>query len=199
MPTLSSHKARQTVRSLIAIPILVLAATCGFADDTGGEISSSPEIDVDTLSYEDSLSIGLASPKRAFTRSMLGTFVPLPTLVLAVPGIIVGPSLGYFHAGMPNRAMIGVGIRIIGVGGMLSSFAICGWDCGPGDDNYDIAWAVFIGSGGIVVGSAAYDLLTIKRQVRNHDAKLLDQKSLAFRPVYYPNMRALGAGLTLRF
>jgi hypothetical protein len=186
--------------TLLVVPLFVLLTSVGFADDVDEKVSTdATRISVDTLSYEDSLAIGLASPKRAFTRSMLGTFVPLPTIVFTVPGLVVGPSLGYFHAGMNGRAWTGIGIRAVGVGGMLSSFAICGWDCGPGDKNYDIAWAVFIGSGGIVVGSAIYDLATMKGRIRKHNAALLAPKSLSFRPVYYSNMRAFGAGLQLRF
>ncbi len=168
-------------------------------DTPADSLSDTLKVVTDTLTYADSLAIGLKSPERAFRHSALGTFVPLPTLILTVPGLIVGPSLGYFHAGMPGRAWSGIGLRVLGIGGMVSSFAICGWDCGPGESAYDIAWAVFIGSGGLVVGSVIYDLAVIKRDVRRHNAGLLASRSLSVRPVYLQNLRTFGAGLQLRF
>src|SRR3990172_7528636 len=37
----------------------------------------------------------LKSEKTAFNLSFWGTVAPLPTIILAAPGLIVGPSLGY--------------------------------------------------------------------------------------------------------
>jgi hypothetical protein len=136
------------------------------------------------------------SEQQAFNRSLYGTLIPLPTLVFTLPGLIAGPSLGYFYGGKPGRAWTGIGLRTAGVGGMVSSFAICGWDCGPGDDSYDLAWAVFIASGALVVGSAVYDIATVKGAVRDRNERLLGDR-WEISPRYFSRSR--GIGLQVRF
>ena len=74
------------------------------------------------------------SESAAFKASLWGTLLPLPTIVLTIPGLIGGPSIGYFTSGLKSRAWMGIGIRTVGVGGAISAFAICGWDCGPNCD-----------------------------------------------------------------
>jgi hypothetical protein len=124
------------------------------------------------------------------------TLVPTATLVLAVPGIIVGPSTGYFFAGMPGRAWTGIGIRIAAIGGMISSFAICGWDCGPGDEAYNIAWAAFLTGAAITVGSAIYDIGTVKKAVRRKNAERMTARGRLV-PAYFADSKAFG--LKMRF
>jgi hypothetical protein len=130
---------------------------------------------------------------------MIGTLVPLPTIVLTLPGIIVGPSLGYFYGGMPGRAWTGIGLRVVGVGGVVSSFVICGWDCGPKDSSYDIAWAVFLAGAGLTVGSAIYDLADIKPAVRKRNEKLKSGPEISISPTYFADAGASGFRLTIRF
>jgi len=55
---------------------------------------------------------------------------------------------------------------------MISSFVICGWDCGRGDAAYDIAWVVFLTSGGAFIGSAIYDIATVKGAVLRQSRSL---------------------------
>lgn len=145
----------------------------------------------------DTTSFQQKSENAAFNYSLFGTLIPTATLVLAYPGLLIGPSTGYFYAGQGGRAWTGIGVRALATGGMLSAFAICGWDCGKGDDAYDVAWAVFIASGGVFVGSAIYDIATVKGAVRerNHTFKA----SLAVAPIYSPARREVGLRLSLRF
>ncbi len=139
------------------------------------------------------------SPSTAFKYSLWGTIAPLPTLVLTLPAIIVGPSLGYFYGGMPGRAWLGIGLRTAGLGGMVSSFAICGWDCGPGDSGYDIAWAVFLAGGGLTVVSAIVDIASVKGDIRERNEKLAAKAQLTAGPMYFPMTKTVGVGLALRF
>ncbi len=147
----------------------------------------------------DTIQPPFKSPSRAFTYSLVGTLAPLPTLVLTLPAIIVGPSLGYFYGGMPGRAWLGIGLRTAGMGGMVLSFVICGWDCGPGDSGYDIAWATFLAGGGLTVVSAIVDIASVKGAVRRQNEKLKEKSDLAVIPMYFPMTNTVGMGLSLRF
>jgi hypothetical protein len=138
------------------------------------------------------------SENQAFHRSLYGTLIPFPTLVLTLPGLIVGPSLGYFYAHMPGRAFTGIGLRSAGLGGVVSSFLICGWDCGPGQDNYNLAWGVFLGSSALVVGSAIYDIATIKRAVRHRNAKM-SSAQLTVSPRYFVQSKGVGMQVQIFF
>jgi len=123
-----------------------------------------PEQINDKIIFQSSDSLLLRSESRAFNLSLWGTIATHQTIILAVPGIIVGPSLGYIYGDMPGHDWKGIGIRAVGVGGMLSSFAICGWGCGPGESAYTTAWIVFVTSAGLVVVSAVYDIASIKKR-----------------------------------
>lgn len=145
----------------------------------------------------DTASFQQKSENAALNYSLFGTLIPTATLVLAYPGLLIGPSMGYFYTGQGGRAWTGIGVRALATGGMISAFGICGWDCGEGDDAYNVAWAVFIASGGVFVGSAIYDIATVKRAVRERNQSLSPSFGLA--PTYSPARRELGLRLSLRF
>jgi hypothetical protein len=140
----------------------------------------------------------LKSPDKATRYSILGTILPIPTIVLAYPGLLFGPSLGYFYADQPGRAWTSIGIRALATGGAISSFAICGWDCGRGDEAYDIAWAVFLVSGGVFVGSVFYDWATVGPAVRRQN-DALKHAQWRIEPAFSARTRTLGLRLSLRF
>lgn len=139
----------------------------------------------------------LKSEKTALRYSLIGTLAPTATLILAYPSLLIGPSMGYFYADEPGRAWKGIGIRALATGGMISAFGICGWDCGEGDSEYNIAWAVFLASSGAFVGSAIYDIATVERTVRHHNESL--QISWTVAPVYSPRDRTIGLRIGMRF
>ena len=140
----------------------------------------------------------LKSPSIAFQKSLFGTLVPLPTLIFTLPGIIVGPSLGYFYGDMPGRAWSGIGLRFLGVGGMVSPIFIC-WDCSKGERRYTLSWVLFLAGAGLTVGSTIYDLGDIKSAVRNHNEKLKRRGKISITPTYFTDAKATGLSLTLRF
>lgn len=146
----------------------------------------------------ENVSPELKSESRALGYSLVSTLVPTATLILAVPGLIVGPSTGYFYAGMPGRAWAGIGLRVVGVGGMVGSFAICGWDCGPGESAYNVAWAVLLSSAGILVSSAVYDIATVKAAVRKQNTALGGLGD-SITPVYFTDSGAFGLKLNYHF
>ncbi len=201
---------KQFVASQILLPALIIVV--GILTEPGysqpsGEISCpchnrfllASAMEPDSADSVDSVSVVLKSPSAALAHSLIGTLVPLPTIVLTFPGIIFGPSLGYFYAGMSGRAWTGIGLRAVGVGGMASSFVICGWDCGPGQKGYDIAWAVFIAGGALAVGSAIYDLASVKPNVRKHNDKIKSGLGVSIGLRYYADARAPGIAIALTF
>ncbi len=157
-----------------------------------------PSADHGFLVTSDSVASNLPVPAQAEKKSLLYTLLPLPTLVLTVPALIAGPSAGYFYGGLNGRAWAGIGIRTLALGGMFSAFGICGWDCGPGESAYNIAWAVFIGSGAILAGSAIYDIATVKEAVRNHNARG-HQSLITIYPGYAQQLGAFTITLSKRF
>lgn len=169
-----------------AVGVSTTLVTAAFGEETSGSYT----VDTATPPFR--------SPAGAFNRSLLGTLIPLPTLILTVPGIVVGPSLGYFYGGKPGRAWMGIGLRVAGLGGMVSSFAICGWDCGPGDSGYDMAWIVFIAGGGLTVGSAIVDIATVKGAVRKRNEEVGAQPIASIGPIYLPNAKTVGLGVRIR-
>lgn len=123
----------------------------------------------------------------------------LPTILLTGSGLIIGPSLGYFYAGRPGRAFLGIGFRTaVGFGSLIGAFATCGWDCGPGDGAYDAAWGI-IGAGTVLMaGSAIYDIAKVGRAVRAQNLKR-DKLKLSVLPEYYPGSKALGLRAKITF
>lgn len=140
----------------------------------------------------------LKSENKAFNLSLWCTVLPTLTLIGSPFGLIAGPSIGYFYGGVPGRGWFGIGIRTVGVGGMISSFAICGWDCGPGDSNYGLAWLVFGTGGAIVLGDIIYDLATVKKAVRKHN-RSLQKTGWMLVPVYLGEHNAGGLQLRVTF
>jgi len=176
----------------------------GQAQNIQGEISpdvcSFPMVITGTVdsAVTDSVARQIKSESTALNYSLLLTLVPTATLFLVVPGLIVGPSTGYFYAGMPGRAWTGIGLRTVGIGGMVSSFAIYGMNCGPGQDAYNLAWAVFITGAAITAGSAIYDISTVKAAVRRKNEALssaLGRIMLA----YFADSKAFGLRMQFSF
>ena len=150
----------------------------------------------DTIIIQGGDSLNLKSESRAFNLSFWGTIAPLPTLVFTLPGVIVGPSLGYFYGGMKGRAWLGIGIRTAGVGGIISSFIICGWDCGPGYSGYNTAWIVFVSSIGVTVISAVFDIASIKKEIRKKNKSIMNPR-LTFTPKYFAHTKSVGFAFNL--
>lgn len=187
-----------------AVMCAILIANTAYAQSlpektpsTGRDYPTSSIGEIDTTVAEKDSTL-IKSENTALNYSLLLTLVPTATLVLAAPGLIIGPSTGYFYAGMPGRAWTGIGIRVVGIGGMISSFAICGWDCGPGDKAYNIAWAAFLSGAAITVGSAIYDIGTVKKAVRRKNEELTAAHGRLV-PAYFADSKAFGLKIHFSF
>jgi hypothetical protein len=129
------------------------------------------------------------NPGKAGKRSLLYTLVPLPTLVLAIPALIVGPSTGYFYGGMKGRAWSGIGVRTLAFGGMIAAVGACYNYCSDGSQL--AAGLAFFAAGGLLLGSAIYDMASVKKAVRNHNQRP-HEKPFAVYPTYFPSVKAVG-------
>ena len=126
------------------------------------------------------------SEATAFQRSLLGTVIPMGAgwaIALAsggddnsavaglaglsfTGGLIVGPALGYFHAGKPGRAWAGIGARVLGLGAMVGALAES-WECSGSE--CDPATAVYVAGSILTIGSASYDIASVKGAVRRQN------------------------------
>ena len=114
-----------------------------------------------------------------------------PGLLIA-GGLIVGPTLGYSSAGLSGRGWRGAGIR---TGLTLLSFgpamAICGWNCGKGDKEADLAWLIIATGSGLSLASAIYDISHVEQNVRRHNATR-PGPGFSIAPMYAPGQRSVG-------
>ena len=156
-----------------------------------------PEQTKDTITIQGGDSLLVKSESRAFRSSLLGTIAPLPTLILIIPGLIVGPSLGYFYGGMPGRAWKGIGLRVVGIGGMIGAVLYC-WNCIPEQTDFTLNWIVLLSSAGLVVGSAVYDIASIKKAIRKKNASI-PNIGLTLAPRYFVHTKSVGLALSYKF
>jgi hypothetical protein len=137
------------------------------------------------------------SESTALGWSLWGTLVPLPTLYLTVPGLIVGPSLGYFYAGMSGRALIGIGIRTVAVGGII---AVLGIGLSDNIDSEDEPYIAALGFGSILllVVDVVHDISVVKSHVRKRNAKL-QESGWRISPQYFSESQTVGLNISYSF
>lgn len=91
----------------------------------------------------------------------------LPALLITT-GVLLGPSLGYMNSGRAGHGWAMFGLRTgVLLGATAAAFGMCGWDCSSGEAGG--ATAIALAGAGLVVGSAIYDIATIRRSVRERN------------------------------
>ena len=157
--------------------------------------------------------VKLKSEKKAMTMSIAATVVPwavfLPlglreshepgmnggeaVALVAALAIPIGPSLGYFYAGATGRGLLGMGLRLVGIAGILGGGF--GRDA-SGDEGLMTGFIV----GGVcaLAGSYIWDFAGLKRAVRRHNLKVQGLQ-VAMAPVVSTRTRALGMQVRLSF
>jgi len=109
-------------------------------------------------------------------------------------GLFVGPSMGYFSAGLGGRGLKGLGIRVgLAAATGMAAFAVCGMDCTEGQSKYDAANVIMLGGAGLIVVSAIYDISHLRQNVRRRAERATNRLSLT--PTYEGAGRA---GLRIR-
>jgi hypothetical protein len=150
--------------------------------------------------------IKLKSEGAAFALALAGTLLPWGLVALAFPSdnndsliglsflaCSLGPSPGYFYAGLPGRAWGGIGIRALGLGAFLVGVAIA-WD--EGDEI--LPTALVIGGVVVYVGSTIFDLAGVTKAVRKNNARA-GRASLNVVPVLSPKSKTVGLSVQLAF
>jgi len=110
-------------------------------------------------------------------------------------GLVVGPSLGYFYAGQPGRAWLGVGLRTLGFGGLIAAVA-ASWDC-YGAECAKARAAAAVGSA-LTLGWVIYDIATVRGAVRRHN-EVAQGVSVRVAPTYSSRRHAAGVSVQLTF
>jgi Na+-transporting NADH:ubiquinone oxidoreductase subunit NqrE len=119
--------------------------------------------------------------------------------LLIASGVVLGPAIGYWSAGMSGRGWKTLGLRTgLFLLSFLPAFAICGWDCTVGDRDYDLAWAVIASGAGFGAASAVYDLARMKRNVRAHRVRQT-APGIGITPTYIPQTHTLGLRVSVVF
>lgn len=119
----------------------------------------------------DSLRRFTRSESKAFRYSLLSTLIPAPSGILTIPGLIIGPSTGYFYGGCPKRGLSGVALRsLIGAGALI-------WNS-ESDDTQSIA----ITYAGLTLASAAYDIVKVRGVIRERNRRIMKQVSTPGNP-----------------
>jgi hypothetical protein len=154
--------------------------------------------------------VKLKSESTAVMLSAVGTLVPLALAslrsssprhesdasdaVLAV-SMLVGPSLGYFYAGLVGRGFGGLGVRAIGLAGLIGGLSLL-----LDDMNKKPALGVplLLAGGVLFFGSMFYDLAKVRKAVRRHNSRL-QGVSLNVAPVLAPKSKTVGLSLQLGF
>lgn len=154
--------------------------------------------------------VKLKSESTAVMLSVVGGLVPLGLAVLAsgssghessaldgfiLASMAVGPSLGYFYAGLPGRGLKGVGARAIGLAGLIGGFLFL-WD--EMDKKPALGVSLALGGGALFLYSTFYDMTTIRTAVRTRNNKY-QGVSLNVAPVLAPKSRTVGLSLQLGF
>jgi hypothetical protein len=163
---------------------------------------------------QTSPSINLKSEKKAMTLSLVGTLASLAMFLpfglreghdpgglnggeaIALVGALalpVGPALGYFYTGATGRGFLGIGLRLLGIAGMV------GGGFGLNGSGEETLMKVFIVGGACVtVASTIYDFATLKKTVRRHNLKAKSMQ-MAVAPVVLPKSRTYGLQFQLSF
>jgi hypothetical protein len=154
--------------------------------------------------------VKLKSESTAVMLSAVGTLVPLALASLRsssprhesgasdailAASMLVGPSLGYFYAGLVGRGFVGLGVRAIGLAGLIGglSFLLDEMNKKPA-----LGVPLLLGGGALFFGSMFCDLAKVREAVRKRNDRIRNA-SLNIAPVLSPRSKTVGLSLQLGF
>lgn len=152
----------------------------------------------------------LKSEALAFRLSLYGTLVPLFIGLLgfryAYLGCLIGPSLGYFYAGLWGKALRGIGIRTLAAGVFFAGAALGSAGLivavigGAGAVGGVLSVAGLLALGGVILfaGSSLLDIFSVKSAVWEHNERLKEKK-LSLAPFYIPSSKTIGIQVQFSF
>jgi hypothetical protein len=154
--------------------------------------------------------VKLHSESTAVMLSAVGTLVPLALASLRFSSLryegdasgaileasmLVGPSLGYFYAGLVGRGFGGLGVRAIGLAGLIGGVSFLSDEM---NKKPALGVPLMLGGGVLFFGSMFYDLAKVRKAVRKHNSRLQDL-SLNVAPVLSPKSKTVGLSFHLDF
>ena len=154
--------------------------------------------------FSSSSGLKLRSEHNALSASLIGTSCSWGLMLVASAAgayelgavgffaLPVGPSLGYFGAGLQGRAWGGLLLRALGLAGVVGGLALALED----EAGSAAVYAAFFGGAALVVGSTIYDLATVRRAVRKRNERIRGA-SLNVAPVLSPKSKTVGLSLQL--
>jgi hypothetical protein len=101
--------------------------------------------------------------------------------------------LGYYYGDLSGRGLKGVGVRAIGLAGMIGGYLI-----GAGEGFSPLGMPLIICGCGVYVFSTLYDMAKIRQAVRERNSRI-QKASLNIVPILAPKSRAFGLSLQLGF
>ncbi len=143
---------------------------------------------------------GLRSENAAFLISLVGTVLPVG-IALSVPddgirttredllflGTAIGPSLGYFYCGRVWRGLLTVVLRLA-LAGATYGFST----------NEDALNGLGYVTAGLYIGSAIFDLVSVRKAVRKRNEAVRARKRLDVSVAPFIMARAKGAGIRIQ-
>ncbi len=161
------------------------------------------------------------SEQAAYIRSLMGTAAPVLVGIsimklalednhggaagvgaaLAAAGILIGPSLGYFHAGCPERGVRGIMLRsgTAALTGVVAAEIASQPSSGFANfSNFENAAIAVLFGCGLVLVEAMYDVDAVKGTVRARNAELLSSSKLRIGPALLQDGRAPGLRAEVR-
>ncbi|UCC45322.1 MAG: hypothetical protein JSU65_05225 [Candidatus Zixiibacteriota bacterium] len=154
----------------------------------------------------------LKSPQAATNLSLFGTLAPVGLGIMMTPnqsygfglreatcltaivgGIVVGPGLGHAYAGNYGRLWVGMGLRLLAVGGAMTVMALT-WN----DSDSETGAAAGFASLVLLGGSAIADIAAAGRSARNYNEKH-GLTGFTITPTYFAEHDACGLTFALNF
>ena len=99
--------------------------------------------------------------------------------VLMALGPIFGPSVGFSRAGVADRALLGIGLRLVGAGLILTGlpdrgdpvYTLAGSSSYSEDRSRSFGQPLVLTGTALLVGSLAFDLASIERRVASQPSR----------------------------
>ncbi len=211
-------------RILVTIMFLLAAGIARAQEEYTEKNEQEERLPSDYITYADTIPgfgdtiPGFKSPKSAFWISTLGTVVPItaglifdannrraPAISLLCWGGLIGPAQGYLYTGDLAGAGKGILIRtaLVGATYWLWNYGIEKisneeWTTENYKDNlWGLALSFIVP--GAYIATTVKDMFDVRQSVREYNYDLLYNRNLAISPVYFPQSKAIGIGLSYRF
>ncbi|MCJ7581541.1 MAG: hypothetical protein MUP98_13525 [Candidatus Aminicenantes bacterium] len=173
----------------VVVILTILTTGISFSQEKTSQITTSVKQKSENLATVFSL-VGTVVPLSLFIARVMGD--PLTGWML-IGGSIIGPSFGYFYGGLSRRGFRGIGVRSLCLVSLIGGVAV-GWN----GDSEIVAHSLIIGGIAGYFISAIYDIASVSRKVREHNAEIRNM-AFSIAPIIVPQKKMLGIGVHVQF